>query len=325
MTLNDNTIDPKELTDHFGPGEFDAKDDYPDEKEPSRENMPVSVIKRYNLPTSIAHLNLLVGQYYDIQNHRIKAGNRIFALSEFNGVPIEEANKVHLRIIGGTQEGIKYAGLKDVEAVLAKEIKEIVDEHPLWTRWLKGIKGIGPILAGGWISGLATPERFPNVAKLWAYCGYHTVPADMKYAEKFKTNPRFADALAGGRIPALPDDQNLRMAAHRVRGQRANWSSSLKTLGWKTGESFVKASKGQYRPFYDEQRAHYEQSRPETSDAHRFAMAKRKTVKLFLSHMWEVWRRIEGLPVTKPYVFTHMGHRDFIAPYDWDGDTSFPD
>lgn len=45
-------------------------------------------------------------------------------------------------------------------------------------------------------------------------------------------------------------------------------------------------------------------------------MARRKMVKIFLSHLWVQWRKIDGLPVTKPYVFDIKGHSDYIPPQE---------
>ena len=43
-------------------------------------------------------------------------------------------------------------------------------------------------------------------------------------------------------------------------------------------------------------------------------MARRKMVKIFLSHLWAKWREMEGLSVTKPYIFAVGGHSDYIEP-----------
>ncbi len=43
-------------------------------------------------------------------------------------------------------------------------------------------------------------------------------------------------------------------------------------------------------------------------------MARRKMVKIFLSHLWSTWRKMEGLPVTKPYIFEIGGHSNYIEP-----------
>lgn len=43
-------------------------------------------------------------------------------------------------------------------------------------------------------------------------------------------------------------------------------------------------------------------------------MARRKMIKIFLSHLWVQWRKIEGLPVTRPYIFDIKKHTDYIEP-----------
>lgn len=116
---------------------------------------------------------------------------------------------------------------------------------------------------------------------------------------------------------------------------RRPWNATLKTLCWKIGESFVKTS-GHERSFYGPiyaQRKAFEIGRNErgekteaaakalasknygkTTDAynsyitgklppaHIHAGACRYTVKLFLSHLHEKWRTMEGLPVREPYI-----------------------
>ncbi len=47
---------------------------------------------------------------------------------------------------------------------------------------------------------------------------------------------------------------------------------------------------------------------------HVSMMALRRVIKLFLSHLWEEWRKVEGLPVTKPYPIAILGHKDYIEP-----------
>ena len=37
-------------------------------------------------------------------------------------------------------------------------------------------------------------------------------------------------------------------------------------------------------------------------------------IKLFLSHLHEVWLRLLGRPVPKPWIIEHGGHGHYIAP-----------
>jgi hypothetical protein len=131
------------------------------------------------------------------------------------------------------------------------------------------------------------------------------------------------------------------------KGQKRPFNASLKTLCWKLGESFVKVSANP-NDFYGQiylQRKDLETERNEagsyadscaeilkkknfskSTDAykayitgklpkgHIHARAKRYAVKLFLSHLHEVWRKHEGLPVPDTYPIAHLGHVHKIDP-----------
>jgi hypothetical protein len=45
-------------------------------------------------------------------------------------------------------------------------------------------------------------------------------------------------------------------------------------------------------------------------------MAVRWTIKLFLSHLWEVWRAKLNLPVRAPYAEEYLGHTHIISPWE---------
>lgn len=45
--------------------------------------------------------------------------------------------------------------------------------------------------------------------------------------------------------------------------------------------------------------------------------ALQRTIKLWLSHFWDTWRRLEGLPVSEPYAISQLGHDGFISPQDY--------
>jgi len=46
-------------------------------------------------------------------------------------------------------------------------------------------------------------------------------------------------------------------------------------------------------------------------------MAMRKMIKLFLSHLWLIWRKAEGLSITAPYVHAIKKHADYRPPEDF--------
>ena len=50
------------------------------------------------------------------------------------------------------------------------------------------------------------------------------------------------------------------------------------------------------------------------SNKHLHMRALRIVKKLFLSHTWEMWRKVRGLPTPAPYPIEHLGHYDYIPP-----------
>jgi len=51
------------------------------------------------------------------------------------------------------------------------------------------------------------------------------------------------------------------------------------------------------------------------SKGHIKNMAWRIPGKIFLQHLWHVWRVLEGLPIRLPYVQEKLGHKNIIEPF----------
>jgi len=48
---------------------------------------------------------------------------------------------------------------------------------------------------------------------------------------------------------------------------------------------------------------------------HVHEAARRKMAKIFLAHLWEVWRKVRGLPTRPPYAIEQLGHKDYLRPF----------
>lgn len=155
---------------------------------------------------------------------------------------------------------------------------------------------------------------------------------------------RMATVQRDGSSVPLSKDRIISALARRP------WNADLKKLCWLLGESFVKTS-GRDGAFYGLKYAERKAEEIQRNDngefaqqaaqaladknygkdteaykayvsgklppAHIHARAKRYAVKLFLSHMWQVGREIEGLPVGTPYPIVHLGHVHVIPPPNW--------
>ena len=173
-----------------------------------------------------------------------------------------------------------------------------------------GICGIGPVIAAGLLAHIDI-ERAPTVGHIWNFAG-------------------------------LNPDQEW------SKGQKRPWNAKLKTLCWKIGQSFVKVSnndKDFYGKIYQERKA-YESALNEAGEyaeqaraklekfkigkdtesykwysegklppAHIQQRAERYAVKLFLSHLHEIWYREHyGTEPPKPFAIAQLEHAHYISP-----------
>ena len=240
-------------------------------------------------------IRYIVRTYYTVQNYRIRAANQVRTLSK-------DDNPVALL------EWI-FESISTLEKEIQKWMLAYADANPTG-EWALSICGIGPVIAAGMLANLDV-TRATNISKWWAFAGF----------DPTKT---------------------------WERGQKRPWNADLKVLGYKAGESFVKV---QNRPadFYGKYFAEYklEYARrnalgmyaDQAADilskrrigkdtdayaaysngllppAHIHARARRKTVKLFMSHMWQVeYERVHDEKAPNPWILEPNlgGHTDRI-------------
>lgn len=222
-------------------------------------------------------LRILVESFYDMQKLRIAMGNRIYAYGKAGLLEYIDPEP-------------SLSKLKEAEKELEKEITEIVEKHPLWDAWFKDIKGIGPIMAAGLIAWRDDISKSDTISAFWKYHGL--APSQTK----------------------------------RKKGEKLDYNPKAKTHVWKVAMQLLKA-KGHYAEIYYQAKSKYEarediKQQHESNEAkggmksyklHIHYMALRKMVKRLLSDTWIVWRKIEGLPVTEPYIFSEIAKEKGIA------------
>jgi hypothetical protein len=240
----------------------------------------------------------LVDLYYRFQEHRIALNNQSRSLAA-----AEKPDDVvqHFAVQMGALE------------------RQMVGVLDRWTeasevgRWSRGIVGIGPIIAAGFLAHIDI-ARARSVGNIWRFAG-------------------------------------LDPTVTWEKGQRRPWNASLKLLCWKTGDSFVKVS-GRPNAYYGQvyrERKELEVARNlagyfaetaaetlakknirdratrETYEAGRLPdgridlRARRYAVKRFLSHWHEVahWEHF-GYAPPNPWVIEHGGHVHKIPVPDWE-------
>jgi len=270
-------------------------------------------------------LRILVEMYYDFQNTRIRTGNRAAMNLERNGIGKDALEKYGVDGLFDTSKKFE----RDIVKLIAHDLKH----RPIYTDYLQKIQGISVILAAGLIAWIQDPSNYTNISKLhqnaglgqnrfceeclkWAYEEFFIPKTDVDgkisetKAKRVSGKVEICNYCGNGKhLKFYPQT--------KVQGYQLNWNPKLKTHMWKIGGSFVlqKATKSWYRSIYDMERAKLDRRFPEAEQIevrgkkrlqhnpkHRFEAAKRKVEKIFLGHLWLVWRIMEKKSITLPYM-----------------------
>jgi len=211
-------------------------------------------------------------------SHQVNEPQKSYASQPMFGIQLSNAFS---NLIKEVEDLIWFHNkLYETEKELYRRIDNWSKYHPLRKEFLNHVKGIGAIFSSGIIAWLSKPILKANyVSQIWSYCG-------------------------------LTPNQE------RKRGKKLNYNPRLKTFCWKIGQSFIKY-KCFGRKLYDAFRKECETKHPDWSKLHCHNWARRKVVKLFIASVWEVWRKMNNLPITKPYPIEILGHKDLITPVRW--------
>lgn len=137
-------------------------------------------------------------------------------------------------------------------------------------------------------------SKFDTISKLWRYAGW---------------------AVMDGK------------AERNKRGEKAHYNNILKATCYIIADLFIKHQTPLYVDIYYAEKLRLRELYPEPipaaegklwkedyTDSHVHRMAMRKMIKIFLSHLWVMWRQAENLPISDPYSAAILGHTNIIEP-----------
>lgn len=141
------------------------------------------------------------------------------------------------------------------------------------------------------------------------------------------------------------------VAERNQKGEKSHFNRKLKGVCWNIADQFIRQRTPVYRDIYDEEKEIQKLAHPDPicsvcgafaekgmvkrngesykswhcpeSASHRRVnftpqhihnRALRKMIKIFLQHLWLIWRESEGLPISEPYVQAILGHAKIIQP-----------
>lgn len=255
----------------------------------TRNDLIDEIVKAYEVEAS--GVARIVELYYDCQEHRKRHAAK---------KRTEEKRELDKWFDDYLQFG---------EVLIQKKLQKWVETGaPAESQWAYGVYGIGPVLAAG-LAAHIDVTKADSPSAVWKFAG-----------------------LAPG-------------FDKRVKKQKLPFNGRLKTLCWKVGDSFVKFS-GQEECFYGKiyrefkaeeirrnESGHYKEAAAEQlrikdwkddtitkarllegklSDKHLDMKARRRVVKIFLTHYWKKGREARNLPVRPPYAQACLGHDGII-------------
>lgn len=274
-------------------------------------DMKTRDIKKY--PIRDDEIRNAVEVYYDMQDVRVRTGNRKGAvqrdtIKKLKECGIDATPETH-EVTPVYLECMEF-GFKNIETLVTKFLKNYAENHPVG-RWMLSITGVGPVIAAAMLAYIDI-KKCKAAGSIWAYAGID--------------GPRKV----------------------RTAGKKITWNPKFRVVCWKLGQSFVKVSNRPndvYGKLYREKKEWYEAknamggfaekakkelelknyghdtvayqwySQGKLPPAHIDAMARRFAVKMFLSHLFELWYEYEnGCKPPKPFIEVHKGHVHIIPP-----------
>lgn len=274
-------------------------------------------------------LGALVRGVYELQQLRIQTGLRIVAtfkrkLGQMPSEPEEELSKDAKELLKVlrlsytkiseamvaerkrfTGEGLidqyseyalieSYIHLEKEEKQVFKHIETVLQDFPIYTQFLKEVKGIGPALASVIISEFNI-HKANYASSLIKYAGLDVAP-DGK--GRSKRSEHLIDVEYKAKDGTTKTKKSITF----------NPFLKAKLLGV-LGPSFLKVKESPYKEMYYNYK-HRLENHPDHKDKtlkHRHNMAIRYMVRRFLIDLYTHWRGLEGLVVHPPYEVGKLG------------------
>ena len=193
---------------------------------------------------------------------------------------------------------MNYNFLLNEEKNLTSTYERLLKEYPIYTEFLKGVRGVGPVISAIIISEIDIHKAtYPS--SLWRYAGLDVGPDGLGRSKR-------KEHLITVEYTAKDGSTKTKLSI--------TYNPFLKTkLMGVLAPSFLK-SKSSYSEFYYNYKNRL-QNHPvhkEKTKGHIDAMSNRYMIKRFLVDLYTKWRTLEGLPVSQEYSIAKLGmiHRE---------------
>ena len=261
-------------------------------------------------------IRLLVRMRDDFQAMRKRMDNRIGRKADGEAMDIDERQF-------RPEDLQNFATLADAaktqEAEIEKMLKKLLKRFPVYTEFMRDVKGLGHTYAA-WIIAEIDIHEASTVSKLWQFAGL---------------NP----AMVRGKVRKEHDDGSFELVTtdKMIRGDKltkgfvAPYNSRLRTaLAGVMADCMIKSRSEYAIEHYYPYKCRLEHSDKivtenvaggktrevawkDATPMHRHRAAIRYMVKMFLRDLYRTWRELEGLEVRPDYHEEKLGHQHDAA------------
>lgn len=257
---------------------------------------------------NFSYLRALADSYESIQSVRIEGENRLRAIAQ----QADETEPVRINIMQ------RLADMKKIEHDIQGDMLAHLQELPVWTEFLLHIKGIGMTLGAKLLALELSPER--NLTSWTAYFGltthYWQGTCEQGHKRSYAKDPLVCAVkdrkTEGAEMTVcgcgIVEKEHIEgEAPKRKKGYHSFWNPRARILVYLIGKQFLLGGR-----FYKEQYYRFKEreqrNRPDISDGRRHNSAMRKTVQLFLAHLYQTMHDLEGTKARIPYQFEYLDH-----------------
>ena len=252
----------------------------------------------------------LVDLYYVVQKNRIRANNK------------QSACKRKMDVEGSDYEPSLIANIKGdmtkTEKKIIKGLKAFAESQTLG-RWCMSNYGVGPVCTAGFLAHIdLTVAR--TAGSVWRFAGL--LPPEYQTWEKSQKRPYNAQLkclcwkLGQCFLKFHNEPECFYGRLYKQRKEREIYYNETGRFKERAKMRLDKAMRGNYR-ISPEQKEIWKSGKlqPVGLDLR----ATRYAVRMFISHYFEIGRKLLDLPVPKPFAFGMLKHEEshYIPPPNW--------
>jgi len=235
---------------------------------------------------------------------------------DIQGIDMHHSKKSYNKDILDKYNYTKYLQeARDLCERIQSHIESDAKRQNIYKKYLANINGVGPLITAKLVAMIGDISKFNTISALWQFAGLGM----NRYCKECKKptyviaefNGTKAKRLAPLKVCQDCGGETLPIIQRETSGYMINYNPEFKVLCWNIVVSFIKqASESKYRKLYDEIKHEETLHAGRRTKMHIHKRAIRRVAKTFLADLWIEWRRMEHLPISKPYAISVLGHTD---------------